>query len=465
MAGSTTPGQRPAQRLWLVQISVGISTLITTMDTSSINVAINAVANEFAVDVSSTSWLSLIAFLVVTSTLLLFGRLSDMLGSKRVFLSGFVVYGASSLLAGLAPTFVVLLLFRALQALGVSILSANALAILTESYPPHRRGFAVGVFSAIVGLGYFLGPMLAGTLITCAGWRFVFFGLAPLAVIGFFVNLAVLPHFEPVQRGRFDFVGAFLFAVSVTGLLLAVSFARSNGLQHPTVLLAAAIAILFLVLFVRQEFRFESPMLAPSLFSNRLFTLSLVSAFLLFLGITGQELLIPIFVQRIMGQEASVAGVLLAIVPLLRMVLATVTGELSDRFGSQRLTVSGAAMTAAGLFGLAVMNEGVSLFYIAACLFVIGVGQGVFFSPNMHAIMTSVPAGMAGIASGAMGIRRNLGQSLGVALTAYALQTGSGSTEVNVAGFQAAFTLTAVAVGLSTVLSMLGGSTPISRKR
>jgi len=449
---------------WLVQVAVSMGTLLTTMDTGSVNVSLHTIATSFAVDDGTVAWLPLTLFLIVTSTLLLFGRVSDMIGAKLVLLAGFAVYALGSLLAGLAASFPMLLAFRVVQAVGVAMLSANMVAILTECFPPRQRGTVLGINSTVVGLGYFVGPILSGFLIRELGWRYVFFAGVPLCAVGLVIGMLVLPR-SRTMPSRFDFVGAALFALAAVSLLLAINAARSASPTSPAVLALGAATVLATGGFLAVEQRVAEPMVDLGLFRRRLFSLSLTSAFCLFIGITGQDFLVPLFVQQILLQDPMVTGMAIATVPFVRMLASSPSGILTDRFGSRWLSGLGAALTALGLFGLSRMDAGTSMAYLVLCLLSIGLGTGIFFSPNMHAIMASVPPGRLGVGSGALGLRRNLGQSLGVGLAAYLLQTGSGGTVAQAPGFQLAFSVQAVAVVLATVAALAAGSTLSARQR
>ncbi|MHB1007112.1 MAG: MFS transporter [Chloroflexota bacterium] len=450
---------RRVRNPWLVQLAVGFGTIITTIDSSSINIALYTVAADFGVDMGTASWLPLIAFLIVTSTLLMFGRLSDQLGAKNVFIAGLGIYGLGSLASGLAPSFPLLLACRGLQSVGISMMSANALAILTECIPPHQRGSAVGVYSAVVGLGYFAGPLIAGLVINSLGWRYVFLILVPVAALGILTSIPVLPRSHTVKGRRFDFQGAGFFAFATTALLLGINTARGSSPTAAPVLGLVGIAVVAFSAFVWTERRVAEPMLDLGLFRIRVFSASLISAFFLFFSITGEELLLPLFVQQILRENAATAGVIVAIVPFFRMVLSSPVGMLSDRYGQRWLMVVGAALTMLGMLGLSMMDAHTALVWIGACMVAIGLGQGLFFSPNMHAIMTSVPSNRLGVGSGALGLRRNLGQSLGVAVAAYLLQTGGAGLGGAVAGYQLGFFVATVALVLSAVVAYAGGST------
>lgn len=465
---SGIPGEETYRRVkhrWLVQVSVGMSTLIITMDTGGINVALHTLSAHFGVDAATVSWLPLLVFLIVTATLLPFGQISDLVGSKKVFAAGFAVYAVGSLVCGLAPSFPLLVASRALQALGVSMVSANSQAIITECFPPHQRGMAMGISSTIVGFGYFAGPIVAGLAIDNLGWRYVFLITVPLSLAGLVLALLVLPESRRRTGAGFDVPGALLFAVSVVAVIMALNTARSSSFASPVVLALVALSLAGVGAFVLVERRATQPMLELGLLRTRLFSFSLLSAFLLFVGTAGEDLLVPLFVQEIMRQPATTAGLVVSIIPFIRMLLSSPSGLLSDRVGSRALTGAGAGISALGLFGLATMTTESQLPWLAGCLGLIGLGTGLFFSPNMHATMSAVPTTHLGMGSGAMALRRNLGQSLGVALAAYMLATGSGGAPTQVEGFQIAFALQTVSVVLATIAALAAGSTLNARAR
>jgi EmrB/QacA subfamily drug resistance transporter len=449
------PGTK--RRRWLVQGAVGFSILITTVDTGGINIALHTIAQHFAVDAGTIAWLPLLGFLAVTSTLLMFGRLSDILGNRVIFANGFIVYAGGALACGMAPTFPILLAARGLQAIGISMLSANQSAILSETFPPHQRGMALGISSTLVGLGYFLGPIIGGLIISAFGWRWIFFGTIPVCLLGFVLAGLVLPPGRKTTGQGFDFVGAAVFALAVTSLLLAINFARTGTFGFPLVLALVLVALASLASFVYVEKRVRTPMLQLDLLRVRLFTLALVAGFTTFFGLAGQELLVPLFSQQVLGLTAVTAGLAVSTVPFIRMLMSSPIGVLSDRVGPRWLTAAGAGISALGIFGLSRMDAGTSLPWLVGCMVVIGLGNGLFFSPNMHAIMSSVPQRSLGMASGALGMRRNLGQSFGVATAAYLLQTGTvGGNPVG--GFQTAFTVQALFLVLAAVAGIVAGN-------
>lgn len=453
-------------RLWLIQIGVGLGVILTTSDSGSVNVALYRLAQTFEVSTATASWLVLIGFLTITSTLLIFGRLSDILGNKLVFTGGFLVFGAGSILCTLAPSFPLLLAFRGIQTLGASMLSANSSAILTECFPVHQRGTALGINSTLVGAGYFVGPIIGGVVSATFGPRYVFLSNVPLGLIGFAMATMVLPSQRPSKSYSVDIAGALLFAFSATTLLLGLNQAKSSGWTSINVVAYLVVFLASLAAFLTVERRSKEPMVDLSLFSIRLFSLSLLSAFFIFMGTSLSDLVVPLFVQQVMLLGPAMAGILASTVPFVRMFFSSFSGWLSDRIGTRVVATAGACIVALGICGLSRLDETSELWQLIAILVVVGFGSGVFFSPNMSAIMGSVPRSRLGMASSAIGARRNLGQSVGVAVGATLLPPLTGMSPGEMAGsFQTALVFGAFAVALSAIVAALSGSTAVVRRK
>ncbi len=456
-------------RLWLVQIGVGLGVVLNTSDSGSINVALYSLAQDFGVSTSAASWLLLIGFLTITSTLLIFGRLSDILGNKRVFTAGFLVFGLGSILCTLAPNFPMLLAFRGIQTLGASMLSANSSAILTECFPVRQRGTALGINSTLVGAGYFIGPIIGGQISASFGPRFVFLSNVPLGLIGFAIATAILPSDRLGARSArvgLDIPGAALFASSVTCLLLGLNQVKTTGWGSVSVMAYLAAFALSLAVFLVIERRTAQPMMDLSLFSIRLFSLSLLSAFFVFLGTSISDLIVPLYMQQVLLLGPDVTGRIASLIPLTRMGLSSLSGWLSDRTGTRILATIGASIVALGVFGLSHLNEGSEVWVLVVLMAIIGLGSGVFFSPNMSATMGSVPRHRLGMASSAFGARRNLGQSVGVAIGTTLLPPVAGMSPAQMAGaFQTALLFGAAAIAVGAVVAALSGSAQVQREQ
>jgi EmrB/QacA subfamily drug resistance transporter len=459
-------GTLSRKRLWLVQISVGVGVITSTADAGSVNVALYTLAQNFGVSTSTASWLILIGYLTTTSTLLIFGRLSDMLGNKRVYNAGFLVFALGATLCSFAPSFSLLLGARCVQTIGLSMLSANQSAILTECFPVHQRGSALGINSTLVGAGYFSGPLLGGFVLQNFGWHYVFLSTVPLAVIGFLMSMIVLPTGKIGGKQDMDIPGALVFALAASAMLLGFNQVKSEGWASFQVagLLVSTLALV--LLFVYIEMRTRLPMVDLSLFSIRLFALSLLSAFLHFLGSSVSDLIVPLYSQQVLRLGAGAAGIATSTVPFVRMFLSSFTGWLSDRVGTRILASAGSLVVATGFFALSRLDANSDLLQLVGILAFVGIGSGLFFSPNMSATMGSVPRNRLGMASAALAARRNIGQSVGVAIAGTLLPPVTGATiEQMATAFQGAWVFAAVAVAASALVAALSGSTAIVREK
>lgn len=408
------------ERKWWVLLAIGVGTFMTALDISVVNTVLPVVNRSFGRDgdVAAIEWVVIVYLLVVSGLLLTFGRLGDLRGHRFIYLAGFFVFVGSSVLCGLAPSALALVGFRAVQALGAAMLSANSPAILTKSFPDSQRGRALGLQATMTYLGLTVGPALGGWLTDLYSWRAVFFINLPVGVLALALSLWAVPH-DGAERSaeRFDLAGALLFSAGLVALLLGLNQGSSWGWQSLPILGLLLAAAIFLGLFVRNELHITNPMLDLSLFARRLFTTSTVSAILNYICVYGILFLMPFYLIQGRQLSASQAGLLLSAMPVAMAVVAPVSGTLSDWVGSRLPSVLGMAILAAGLFLLARLGPQAPLAQVALALGVAGLGIGIFVSPNTSALMGSAPRHRQGIAAGILATARNVGMVLGVGLS------------------------------------------------
>ncbi|HEX7976356.1 MAG TPA: MFS transporter, partial [Anaerolineales bacterium] len=286
------------ERKWWVLLAIGVGTFMTALDISVVNTVLPVVNRSFGRDgdVAAIEWVVIVYLLVVSGLLLTFGRLGDLRGHRFIYLAGFFVFVGSSVLCGLAPSALALVGFRAVQALGAAMLSANSPAILTKSFPDSQRGRALGLQATMTYLGLTVGPALGGWLTDLYSWRAVFFINLPVGVLALALSLWAVPH-DGAERSaeRFDLAGALLFSAGLVALLLGLNQGSSWGWQSLPILGLLLAAAIFLGLFVRNELHITNPMLDLSLFARRLFTTSTVSAILNYICVYGILFLMPFY--------------------------------------------------------------------------------------------------------------------------------------------------------------------------
>lgn len=443
-------------RKWLVLIAVAMAIFLGTIDGSIVNIALPTLADEFDTSFGVVQWVSL-GYLLTQATLTLwFGRLGDMIGKKPIFTVGFGIFTLFSVLAGLSPTIVFLILARVFQAIGAAMIFAMGFAITTEAFPPSERGKALGINGSMVSLGIIIGPVLGGLIIDAANWRWIFLVNLPIGIIGTITAIKFVPNTKPDGKQRFDWMGAGLFFVAFLSLLGALTYGQEAGFSDPLVVGGLLLAVGASGAFIAVELRVDQPMVDLSLFRSSDLSVNLFTGFLQFVSIAGLLILLPFYLTDTLGYSTREAGLLLAAVPITLGVLAPLSGSLSDRLGTRPVTIAGLVVTLVG-YVIARFVYGVDTTAVAfiAVGLIVGAGIGLFQSPNNSAILGSVPRERLGITSGMLTINRISGQIVGIAVvgTIWATRTsiyaGGGTAESADPVYQA--------MGLSDTLVVLIG--------
>ena len=412
----------PRSRWWSLAVA-SLATLIVTADSGQLSIAMPLIINDLHADLSLASWIALTYALVTASLYLPCGRRSDVLGVGKLFLGGFVLYSFSSFAAGMAEKAVQLIFFRAIQAAGSALIMANNFALITALFPREERGRAMGIAGGTVSaLGYTLGPVLGGLLTHSFGWRANFYLSGALALVGFAAARKLLPQesFRPTgeKKTPFDLTGAATFAIGISLLLFSLAFAQKGNWRDPSIGLTALVAFVALGFFIRWERHASFPLLDLSIFRIVAFSLGNVARWFSFITMSVSNLLMPFFLELALGLDPLRSGLLVAPTPFAMALLAPLTGWLSERFSPERLCAVGLAVNGAALVFLAFLQTDATAVEVAAGLALLGVGMGIFQTPNNNLLMSSVPRHRLGIGSSVLSIVRSLGYSVGATLAA-----------------------------------------------
>ncbi len=403
-------------RKWYVMAAVAMGIFLATIDSSIVNIALPTLVRELNTDFATIQWVVLVYLLTLATLILSFGRLGDMVGKKPVYATGFVVFTLGSILCGLSATVSWLIFFRVVQAIGATMVLALGMAIVTEAFPPRERGMALGISGSIVSIGIVLGPTLGGLIIDAWSWNWIFFVNIPVGIIGILMVLQFIPDIKPAGEQRFDLLGALALFISVLSFLLALTFGQGIGFVNIRILALFATGALFVILFVLIELRVEQPMIDMRLFKNKIFSVSLITGFLTFFAISGTIILIPFYLENVLGYNTRQIGLLLAAVPIAMGIVAPIAGSLSDRFGTRSIAVIGLSILLVGYYGLSKLHIQTSTFEYLLRFLPIGLGMGIFSSPNNSTIMGTAPRERLGIVSGILAVNRTLGQITGIAV-------------------------------------------------
>lgn len=453
---------------WWVLLSVAMGIFLSTIDGSIVNVALPTLQEVFHASFATVQWVVVSYLLVVTSLMLGVARLADMIGKRRIYLTGMVLFTLGSLLCGIAPSIGFLIGFRAFQGLGAVMLQALGMAIVTEAFPPTERGRALGITGTIVSVGISLGPTIGGVLIGAAGWRWIFLVNLPVGILGFVLARRYIPDWRPPGGQRFDGVGAALLFVALICLATGLTFGPTRGWQSPEIAALLFGALAGFLIFVAVEMRLREPMVDLGLFRDSLFSISLLTGFLVFL-VFGGLFIMPFYLERVQGYDPQQVGLFLVVVPVAVGVTAPFAGALSDRYGSRGISLLGLLIVAGACLSVASLETDTSAAGYIVRLLPLGLGQGLFQSPNNSAIMGAAPRERLGIASGLLSLSRTMGQVTGLPLMGAlfasrvlslsdlppGVDASEGPPWAIVEGLQFAFGVAAVVIGVAVVLAAI----------
>ena len=421
--------RRPNYKYWVFgALAVGI--FASVVDHGSINVALPTIAGKFQTDLPTIQWVVITYALTISALLLPMGRLSDLIGRKRVFIAGTFVMVLGAAMSGMSPTLEMLFPSRILQGVGAAMTQGTGMAIITAAFPANEKGRAIGLIMTTVGVGAVTGPAIGGLVVDSFGWRAVFFLTVPVEIISVAATLFVLRGWTEVRESgdsRFDWLGATLSAGILVALLLAMTTGSKAGWLSPPIIAAFAGAGGMLGAFVWWELRSSAPMLDLRLFKGKTFSLGVSAAFLTFLGSSSVLFLMPFYLQNVLGYSAKTAGFVIVPGALCMAVLDAVSGVLSDRFGWRPFTVGGLASSATGLLILSRVTETSPLWMVVPALMLMSSGMGIFYSPNSSSIINAVSQAKYGVVSGFLNLVRNAANVSSIAVATIIVTTTMGS--------------------------------------
>ena len=400
-----------------------LSSFLTPFMSSSVNIALPSIGNEFSMDAVLLNWVATSYLLAAAMFLVPFGKIADIKGRKKIFSYGILIYTLSSFLSAISTSAVTLISFRILQGIGSAMIFGTGVAILTSVFPSGERGKVLGINAAAVYLGLSLGPFLGGFLTQYFGWKSIFLANVPLGlIILIFVLWKLKGEWAEAKGEKFDLIGSIVYSLSLAAIMYGFSLIPAiSGLW------LVIVGAFVLLLFVRWEIKVENPVLDISLFRNTTtFALSNLAALINYSATFAVGFLLSLYLQYIKALSPQNAGLILTSQPLAMAIFSPFAGRLSDRVEPRIIASAGMTLTAVSLSLFTFLNEKTTLEFVVASLILLGFSLALFSSPNTNAVMSSVERRFYGVSSATLGTMRLTGQmlSMGIAMLIFAIYIG-----------------------------------------
>jgi EmrB/QacA subfamily drug resistance transporter len=400
---------------WWALSCTSLGMLLAATNSGTLIIALPSLERSLHASLLALVWVILAYLIAATVLVLTAGRLSDLFGRKRAYVGGFLLFAFASLGAGFSTGATMLICWRVLQGVGSAFLFANAAALVTDAFPKEQLGLAMGANTMVAAVGLVLGPVLGGALVEIS-WHWVFWFNVPLALAGAAWGALILRELAKPDKVRgFDTLGTTTFVVGLTGLVLGVSKGGLTGWDNQVVIAGLACAAVLLPLWVLIERHTRAPMLDLSIFNNRLFAAASAASFINGLARFALMFLFVFYYQGAQSNSPIEAGIKLIPLALGMLVASPLAGIYADRHGSRMLASLGMLVSAVGLAGMTTLQVHSPYWQSMIWLALVGVGSGMFNSPNTAAMMGTVPAQRRGIAAGARTLLQNTGAVLSIA--------------------------------------------------
>ncbi len=411
---------RSRQYKWWVFLALAIGTFTSVADFGSLNVTMPTIADHFGTDLPTAQWVLIGYALAISALLLPMGRLSDIVGRKRVYIIGFVIFIAGGLFAGTSDSILTLIMFKVLQGVGASMTQGTGMAMVLSSFPDKERGKAIGSFITVVGSGNVAGPALGGFIAGSLGWQWVFYFGVILGLLAIAAVSLVLDGAKYSRRGgggaSFDWLGAALSTSALITFLLVMTSAPRLGWLYPPVLGGIAALVALVAAFIKWELRARTPMIDVRLFKTRIVSLGVAAQFISFIGNSSVRFLLPFYMQAALGYSPQQIGLIFIPSSIAMIVTGPISGRLSDRFGYRWFTVGGMSLSVCGLLLLSTLTTQSSVWIVAVGMLLQTSGTGTFYPPNNSSIMQQVPESRYGVMSGFINLVRNSANITGTAV-------------------------------------------------
>ena len=412
------------REVWIVAAVVVVGVIMSILDTTIVNVALETLSRELDAPLNTIQWVSTGYLLALATVIPLTGWMTERFGSKRIWMISVALFGIGSALCGLAWSAESLIFFRVLQGFGGGMIMPVGMALLAQTAGAHRVGRVMSVVGVPMLLGPILGPVIGGLIVDSASWRWIFYVNVPIAVAALVLAARLLKaDAGRADAGRLDWTGLALLSPGLAGVVFGLSESESHGgFSDPLVWGPIVVGIVLVALFVRHAWRAERPLIDVRLFRDRVFAAASATTFLIGGALFGAMIILPLYYQVARGESALTAGLLMAPQGLGAAAAMPIAGKLTDRLGGGRVAVAGLLILTVGTIPFAFLKSDTSYTLLALLLVLRGLGIGSSMMPSMAAAYASLERAAVPRATSALNVVQRVGGSLGTALLAVILQ-------------------------------------------
>lgn len=434
---------------------------MSTLSAGIVNIALPTMSAQFGVSLENIQLVVSFYLLVLTCLLPVFGKLSDNYSRKWMYLGGFITFGIGALLGALSGSLPMMLFARGVQGVGSSAMMATSQALVAQIFHGKSRGQAFGAIGAVVAGGSLAGPAVGGALIQAWGWQSVFWICIPIAIIGVWRGIYLIPRFNVHKRTKMDWPGAALYAVASFAFLFALNNAADKGWGHPLILVCFAFSLGIFLAFYRREKIAKHPFLEIAVFQNRTIFLGCWVALLGYTSLFTNSVLLPFYLTDIMHLDPIKIGLLIVPFPITLAIASAVSGTLNAKWPARILTTAGFVLLLISTLMFAFIGAEPSISYIILAQLIMGAGSGTFQVPNNNTVVSAAPKGKLGVVASVNALCRNVGMILGIALSVAiftgvqhaALAHGQSTQSAFIHGYQVALLFGSVCAVAGGILS------------
>lgn len=404
--------------IWLILIATCLFTFMSTLDGSIVNIAMPTISRSLSIDMSDAEWIVSLYMITICCLLIFWGKISDTIGKVKIFKIGTFIFILGSLFCGISSTLELLLLSRVIQAIGASMTMATNYGIITENFPPKMRGKSLGILGSFVSLGSIAGPGIGGILLQKYTWHYIFLINIPIGLFAIFLGYLVFPKSKRKDIPlNLDFLGFILFDISIISMFMAIFIGQVTGFSTILVIGLFILSILSLIGFIYRERKAKNPLIDLTIFNSKDFSLGLICAILVFSSNLFMNTLIPFYLESALKLPTLLSGIILMCIPIAMVVVAPISGAISDKIGSEGLTFVGLLVVCFSQLMLVFVGINTAVPFLIHLTLLTGVGIALFQSPNNSIIMSSVEKKHLGIAGSINSLARNLGMVVGLSLS------------------------------------------------